>query len=79
MFLEAQIAKLEAKIQDQLSDYREAIDLCTTIPGVEEVAAANLIAEIGVNMEQFPSAQHLASKKNNFRTLNQEVIVWRHE
>ena len=60
VFLEAQIAKLEAKMQDQVSDYREARDLCTTIPGVEEVAAANLIAEIGVNMDQFPSAQHLA-------------------
>jgi transposase len=61
LFLEVQIAKLEAKIQDQLSDYQEAIALCTTIPGIEEVAAANLIAEIGVNMAQFPSAQHLAS------------------
>ncbi len=60
-FLEAQIAKLEAKIQDQLSDYQEVVALCTTIPGVEEVAAANLVAEIGVNMAQFPSAQHLAS------------------
>src|SRR5262249_9823003 len=60
-FLEAQIAKLEAKIQDQLHDYQDAITLCTTIPGIEEVAAANLIAEIGVNLAQFPSAQHLAS------------------
>jgi transposase len=60
-FLEAQIAKLEAKIQDQLSDYQEAIALCTTIPGIEEVAAANLVAESGVNRAQFPSAQHLAS------------------
>jgi transposase len=60
-FLEAQITKLEAKIQEQLSDYQEAIALCTTIPGIEEVAAANLVAEIGVNMAQFPSAQHLAS------------------
>src|SRR6266404_5573726 len=60
-FLEAQIAKFEAKIQDQLSDYQEAVALCTTIPGIEEVAAANLVAEIGVNMAQFPSAQHLAS------------------
>jgi transposase len=60
-FLEAQIAKLEAKIQEQLSDYQEAVALCTTIPGIEEVAAANLLAEIGMNMDQFPSAQHLAS------------------
>jgi transposase len=60
-FLEAQIATLDTKIQDQLSAYREAVALCTTIPGIEEVAAANLIAEIGVNMDQFPSAQHLAS------------------
>src|SRR5262249_40346523 len=59
--LEAQITKLETKIQEQLGDYQEAIALCTTIPGIEEVAAANLVAEIGVNMEQFPSAQHLAS------------------
>jgi transposase len=60
-FLEAQIAKLDAKIQEHLSDYQKAVDLCTTIPGIEAVAAANLIAEIGVNMDQFPSAQHLAS------------------
>ena len=61
VFLEAQITTLEAKIQDQVSDYQEAVGLCTTIPGIEEVAAANLLAEIGVNMAQFPSAQHLAS------------------
>src|SRR5262249_40786838 len=60
-FLEAQITKLEAKIQEQLHDYQEAIALCATIPGIAEVAAANLVAEIGVNMTQFPSAQHLAS------------------
>src|SRR5215469_12207333 len=41
--------------------YQQAVDLCLTIPGIEKVAATNLIAEIGVNMDQFPSAQHLAS------------------
>src|SRR4029453_16259808 len=61
VFVEAQITTLDAKIQDQLSDYQEAIALCPPIPGIEEVAAANLIAEIGGNMAQFPSAQHLAS------------------
>jgi transposase len=60
-FLEAQIAKLDAQIHEQVRPYEDAIALCTTIPGIEAVAAANLIAEIGVNMDQFPSAQHLAS------------------
>jgi transposase len=60
-FLEAQIAKVDAQIHEQVRPYEDAIALCTTIPGIEAVAAANLIAEIGVNMDQFPSAQHLAS------------------
>jgi hypothetical protein len=34
---------------------QEAVDLCTTIPGIDAIAAANLIAEIGVNMISFPS------------------------
>jgi transposase len=60
-FLEAQIAKLDAQIHEQVRPYEDAIALCTTIPGIEAVAAANLLAEIGVDMDQFPSAQHLAS------------------
>jgi transposase len=58
VFLEVQIAKLKAKIQDQLSDSQEAVALCSTLPGSEEVTAANLVAELGVNTAQFPSAQH---------------------
>ncbi len=60
-FLEHQITQLDIRIQEQINDYQRAVDLCTTIPGIEVVAAGNLIAEIGVNMDQFPSAQHLAS------------------
>jgi transposase len=60
-FLEAQIVKLETKIQEEMQTYQEAVTLCTTIPGIEAIAAANLVAEMGVNMDQFPSAAHLAS------------------
>jgi transposase len=60
-FLERQISELDVRIQDHIRRYQQAIDLCLTIPGIAKVAAANLIAEIGVNMDQFPSAQHLAS------------------
>jgi len=60
-FLEAQIVKLETKIQEEMQSYQEAVNLCITIPGIEAIAAANLVAEMGVNMDQFPSAAHLAS------------------
>jgi transposase len=60
-FLAAQLAKLDGQSQEQVGEYQEALTLCTTIPGIEEVAAANLIAEIGTHMDQFPSAQQLAS------------------
>ena len=46
-FLERQIAELDIRIQEHTSAYQQAVDLCLTIPGIEKVAAANLIAEIG--------------------------------
>jgi len=39
----------------------EAIKLLDTIPGVGETVAQIMVAEVGVDMEQFPSADHLAS------------------
>jgi transposase len=32
-----------------------------TIPGIDRVTACSLVAGLGVNMDQFPTAQHLAS------------------
>lgn len=60
-FLEQSIAALDAEIEAHLKPYMEAQQLIQTIPGVSEVTAAAIIAEIGVDMEQFPTADHLAS------------------
>jgi transposase len=43
------------------SRLQNAMDLWTTIPGISEITANMLVAEIGVDMNQFPSAHHLAS------------------
>lgn len=55
------IARVEEEMERQLGPFEWAVTLCQTMPGVEWVTAANLVAEIGVNMEQFPTASHLAS------------------
>ncbi len=55
------IARLEAEIDRQIRPFEPAVALWQTIPGVDRVTACNLVAEIGVDMNQFPTAQHLAS------------------
>ena len=44
-----------------LSPREEAIQLWMEIPGVGWTAACSMVAELGVHMDQFPSAAHVAS------------------
>jgi transposase len=55
------IASIEKEVGDSLAPFRAAAERLTTIPGVSEVAASVLVAEIGVDMSRFPSAAHLVS------------------
>ncbi len=60
-FLEGKIFVLEEEMYRRSQPYDEAITLWITIPGIRRLLATTLVAEIGVNMDQFPSAAHLAS------------------
>jgi transposase len=60
-YLEKSVARLDEEIHEHLEPYREEYNRLQTIPGVSQVTAAVLIAEIGVDMDQFPSAEHLSS------------------
>jgi transposase len=40
---------------------QNAVELWDTIPGIDELAASTLVAEIGADMDQFPTSAHLAS------------------
>jgi transposase len=55
------IARVEKEVGDSLAPFREAAELLTTMPGVSHVAAAVIVAEIGVDMSRFPTAAHLVS------------------
>ena len=46
--------------EDPLS-WAEAVVLLVSLPGLSERAAYGILAEIGIKMQQFPSAAHLAS------------------
>ncbi len=60
-FLDEAIANLSAEIDEVISPFVEKVDLLRTIPGVERRTAEELIAEIGVDMARFGSAERLAS------------------
>lgn len=55
------IEKLDARIEEQMSPFEEEVSLIVTIPGIDRRGAEAIVAEIGTNMDQYPSAAHLAS------------------
>jgi transposase len=59
--LSSRIKRIEEEIDRRIVPFEHAVTLWQTIPGINRVTACALVAEIGVNMDQFPSAQHLAS------------------
>ncbi len=60
-FLDESIEKISKEVVQRTSPFESKIQLLSTIPGVSRRAAETLVAEIGVDMERFPSHGHLAS------------------
>jgi len=59
--MEKILSSIERKIQEKIDrQYKEEYALLQTIPGVKG-EASTLIAEMGVDMERFPSEEHLSS------------------
>jgi len=60
-FLDAQLSQLLQEIETQLAPFQEEQARLQSIPGIQATTAAVIIAEIGVDMSVFPSADHLVS------------------
>lgn len=60
-FLDQAIAKVYQEVECCLAPFSEAVTLLKSIPCINAIAAAIIVAEIGTDMSRFPSAKHLAS------------------
>jgi transposase len=59
--LDEEIARLSADIAHRLRPYEALLKRLETIPGIKRRLAEVILAEIGPDMQRFPSARHLAS------------------
>ena len=60
-YLEDQITEIEKRIAECLQPYQEVCDCLKSIPFFDQTATVGFIAEMGVDMTPFPSAEHAAS------------------
>jgi transposase len=59
--LEAALEEVDADVGKLLAPMRQRARLLTTMPGVSELTAQVVVAEIGVDMTRFPTPAHLLS------------------
>ena len=59
--LQGALAELDAAAGKLLAPIQERAALLTTMPGVSDIVAQVIVAEIGVDMSRFPTAGHLVS------------------
>src|ERR1700687_950287 len=60
-FTESKRSEIEQEIDKRMRAFEDKVTRLCTIPGVDRVTAWGMLAEIGMNMNQFPSSGHLAS------------------
>ena len=59
--LDAAIDAIDREVDIHVEPFREAVLLLTTIPGVSDLSAQVIRAEIGGDMSRFPTVGHLIS------------------
>ena len=59
--LQRAVTDIEARLGETLGPFRWATQLLATMPGVSNVVAQVIVAEVGVDMGRFPTAGHLVS------------------
>ena len=60
-FLSEEVALFEARIAKAMEPYASQTELLITIPGVDRIVAWHLLAELGVDLKAFPTADQCCS------------------
>jgi transposase len=60
-WLDGELVQIDAQLCERMQEHNDAIERLCTIPGVDRTTARVLIAELGTDMTQFPTAAHVAS------------------
>jgi len=59
--MEKHLIEVEAEITSEIQKFEHAIELLDSIPGIYKTAASSIIAEIGIDMSQFKTSEHICS------------------
>jgi transposase len=59
--ISADIAEIEARIEDQIAPFASALTRLDEIPGIGLTAADVIVGEVGIDMSRFPTPAHLCS------------------
>lgn len=60
-YLEQELLQIDTTLFEAMKPYQKQWELLQTIPGIDQISAAMMIAEIGIDMQQFGSPEKLAS------------------
>ena len=55
------LGEIEKNINSELEKFKRQIEQLDSIPGIDKTAAAAIIAEIGIDMSKFKTAEHICS------------------
>jgi transposase len=59
--LTERIAKFDKRIEEQIRPFAAAVETWNSLPGIDRITAWTMVAEMGADMNQFPTAAHAAS------------------
>ncbi len=59
--IEAAVSELDGQLEGALEPFRGAVERIKVMPGIADVVAQGILAEIGLDMSRFPSHRHLLS------------------